>query len=213
MAPFVAEQVFFENWNRYYDPFTGRGLQPEPLLIPTRETTPSPNVTEQDMEFWFNHASTEERLAVAKALFPEDGVRVFDPKVPWIPGPTYSYNLNNPIYYYDPNGKHPIAIGIGISTAEIVAVAATAAAGTAVVWCLANPECRKNFPCFLKLMKDIAKCGVSACKDFTDPAVGEGVERCINEAKADYAYCKQGGARGGRFGLGTGGGFLGPASR
>lgn len=26
------EEAFFENWNRYYDPFTGRYLQPEPVL-------------------------------------------------------------------------------------------------------------------------------------------------------------------------------------
>jgi hypothetical protein len=29
---FDAESGFFENWNRFYDPFTGRCLQPEPLL-------------------------------------------------------------------------------------------------------------------------------------------------------------------------------------
>ncbi len=67
-----AETDFYENWNRFYDPTTGRYLSSEPML--------------QNSEF--SRQSSRSGMAL----------------------PAYSYALNNPIGYFDPDGFRVISI-------------------------------------------------------------------------------------------------------
>jgi RHS repeat-associated protein len=95
---FDAESDLFENWNRYYEPVTGRYLGPEPVLAkPTSKPGSAVQLYDGKGRPVVMTAQLAQRLLSAKDRTDYTRLRL----------PAYSYAQNNPLAFADLTGLTP----------------------------------------------------------------------------------------------------------
>ena len=187
-----AETELHENWNRFYDPSTGRYLSPEPALVGSIPV-PAAGMGQRIIN-WAGTASVDELSRVAAELWPNGAPTAARLRAP-MTLPVYSYAANNPLYYGDPDGNNPVVIGGGvvIGTGVIAGGAVILAGGIALSACLQIETCRREIRCVIEYLADIGRCAgttvVTLCRG---GAPSERDALCYERAANNYAQCKSG---------------------